>query len=86
MRSGVGAFWPGACRLEVLLLVRLPDLVTELLPLDLLAADFPMAGAVDVTTPDLLKTVRCFDDLAAPGFAVASLVEEPFADPEVVPA
>jgi hypothetical protein len=85
MRSGVGAFWPGACLLEDLLLVRFPDLVTEFLPLDLLAADFPMAGAVDGTAPDLLETVRCFDDLAAPGFAVEPLVEEPFADPEVAP-
>jgi hypothetical protein len=86
MRSAVGAFWPGACLLDDLLLVCFPDLVTEFLPLDLLAADFPRAGAAELTAPDLLETVRCLDDLAVPGFAADPLVEGPLADPEVAPA
>ena len=86
IRSGVGAFWPGACLLEDLLLVRFPDLVSEFLSPDLLAADLPVAAAGDVTAPDLRETVRRFDDLAAPGFAVEPRGEELFADLEAVPA
>jgi hypothetical protein len=85
-RSGVGAFWPGACLLEDLLLVRFPDLVAELLPLvDLPAEVLLLEGGEDSTAPELLETLRCFDDLATLGFALELLAEELFADPEVAP-
>ena len=87
IRSGVGAFWPGACLLEDLLLVRFPDLVVELLLLvDLLAEVLLPVGAEDLTAPDLLLTVRFREDFVVLGFAEDFLAAEPFVDPEVSPA
>ena len=87
IRSCVGAFWPGACLLEDLLLARFPDLVAELLPLvDLPAEVLLPVGAEDLTAPDLLETVRFREDFVVLGFAVELLAEELFAVPEVAPA
>jgi hypothetical protein len=86
MRSGVGAFWPGACLLEDLLLVRFPDLVAELLPLDDLPAEALLpVGAEDLTAPDLLETVRFREDFVVLRRAGELLAAEPFVDPEVTP-
>ena len=87
IRSGVGAFWPGACLLEDLLLVRFPDLVAELLLLvDLPAEVLLPVDAEDLTAPDLLEIVRFREDFRALGFAEDFLAAEPFVDPEVEPA
>ena len=87
IRSGVGAFWPGACLLEDLLLVRFPDLVVELLLLvDLLAEVLLPVGGEDLTAPDLLLTVRFREDFVALGLPGDFLAAEPFVDPEVSPA
>jgi len=87
IRSGVGAFWPGACLLDDLLLVRFPDLLAELLLLvDLPAGVLLPAGAEDLTAPDLLETVRFREDFVVRGFAEDLLAAEPFVDPEVAPA
>jgi hypothetical protein len=78
IRSGVGAFWPGACLLEALLLPRFPDLLLEVLaPVDLPAVDFPLETALV-----LLEAVRCLEDFAALGLAAELLLDEVFEDVE----
>jgi len=79
IRSCVGAFWPGACLLEDLLLARFPDLVAELLPpVDLPAEVLLPVGAEDLTAPDSLETVRFREDFVVLGFAVRTLGRRAF--------